>query len=131
MVDLTDCADLPDAIDQDVVERELDGLLSKYWGSSDPAVVECIYELALRQANNFALIDERLRMKLSDYILKVWDKDSVDSTESCLAVIVNFGLQSAYDYLLSNASNVQNAEVRKEIDNTLNDIGTNVEDMGF
>ena len=73
--------------------------------------------------NNFTLLNDSLRSKITQVVCASWDKSSVESTETCLAIIINLKLQSAYEFFKKEFDNVMDNEVKAEMDDAFTELG--------
>jgi|GEM_PF-6479213 len=129
MIDLSYYENLPDFMPQHEIERELKILLNKCKAPTGGNLLDAIYELSSRQVNNYSLINGELRFSTNEIVSSCWDINSVENTETCIAIITNLGLQVAYEHLKEEVSNVTNPDVRRELDDAFNELGNSVENV--
>ncbi len=70
---------LPDVMLQVDIEQELESILCRVEQSVNEEQLEVIYELSLRQVNNYALLNKELCSKITSIVCASWDKTSLDN----------------------------------------------------
>ncbi|QDZ91781.1 hypothetical protein D0436_15665 [Shewanella decolorationis] len=122
---------LPETMDQVSVENEFEELLASKGNYESNDFLECLYEVSSRQVLNYCLIDRSLIQAISSIIIEEWNTASIDSTESCIAIIINLGLQEAWEYMIGKVSSIDLEEIRAEILETYKEVGNSVEDVSI
>jgi len=122
---------LPITMDENDIENEVIELFSNEQHYTNGVLLECLLEISERQVLNYCLLNASIRKMLNREILARWDEDSVDNTETCISIIIQLGLQTAYEYMLSKAENIMNINVKNEILETYEEMGSSVEYMGI
>lgn len=120
---------LPETVNQKRIESELSELLENVESYNTSLFLECLYELSVRQVLNYCLIDIRLRERLNIEVINSWDRSSVNNTQICLSVIINLGLQGAYEEILRQEASIEAVEVKNEIQEVIQEIGPSVENV--
>ncbi|GAB2907919.1 hypothetical protein [Rheinheimera gaetbuli] len=120
---------LPETVSQVRVESELSELLENVESYNSSLFLDCLYELSVRQVLNYCLIDVQLRERLNIEVINRWDSSSVNNTQICLSIIINLGLQGAYDEILRQKASIETVEVKNEIQEVLQEVGPSVENV--
>lgn len=115
MINIDDYLYLPEAIEQIEIEKKLLDILERFSNDKSPDVLDCIWELVVRQGNNPGLLSNGVSEKLSDYLMLAWDKNSPEITDSCLSIASNMELENFYQHVLSEEKKLSNNEVIKHI----------------
>lgn len=117
--------DLPEFLEQPEVESYIESLVSVK--CDDPLkLLDAMYEVSLKHADNYVQLKPEIYNLVSGWIFTIWNKESVESTESCLSIIVNLGLQETYNKILSCTESIQSDDVKQEIQDTINDVGLSI-----
>ncbi len=129
MFELTYYEKLPEVLPQADIENEFNVLLNQKDGVAVLDFLEAIYELSSRQVNNYALVNSVLISKLNKEICVCWDRNSLENTEICVGIVINLGLQIAYEYFKKEMYLVVDIEVKKELIETFNEMGDTVRNV--
>lgn len=97
-------------------------------GRESDFLMSALVELADRQWDTYEILPDGIRRELGELIVKIWDKNSLDSTEKLLGVIAKLGLGNALSHLALVAKEISNLDVRQEIASAVIEFGESVND---
>lgn len=117
---------LPDVVHQTEVENALNSIFRESQSQGSEETLAVIYELSLRQANNYKYISRDLHTKVNDYVIKNLNFSCEYNVETSIGIIVNLGLQNAYYYIKSSASSVNHLAVKKLLEETIDEFGDSI-----
>ena len=120
---------LPETMSQVDVERELEELIDTKCNYQASCFLDALYEISSRQVLNYNLLRGQLPKRLSVIVLDMWNRESIDSTETCISIIFNLGLQSAWELIIENVNLIHNIKVRSEIVSAYKEAGDVIDDV--
>ena len=123
MINIDEYRYLPDSMEQSEIEKQLIYILDGFSDVRNPEILECIWELLLRQGNNPGLLTDSVSQKLSNYLMFAWDKNSPETTDTCLSIAINMKLEEFYQYVLKESKSLSNNKVLNEIQNYIDEFG--------
>ncbi|BBB68499.1 hypothetical protein UNDYM_4246 [Undibacterium sp. YM2] len=125
----------PDELTQHQLEHEFACIIERI--KSAPENQDCdilmsaVFELAERQWNSYSLLSDTFRHQLDMLVLKIWSKDSLDSTEALMSIIARLGLTNAFSkVILTNPQELKD-EIKTEIASAIVEFGDTVDDPYF
>lgn len=130
--DLNRISSLPDSMSCEQVEKEF-AMLIQSIGAEPLAnefllIMTALSELADRQWATYELLNNQIKDKIEEIAIKVWQQNSLDSTEKLICVIGRIGLTNAWSYLVSIKPSTLSPEVTDEIASAIIEIGDSVGD---
>ncbi|MCP4170996.1 MAG: hypothetical protein GY758_09525 [Fuerstiella sp.] len=120
--------DLPDSITQDELCHEFSEVLAADVESDPELASEALFALSERQWNTYELADEQLRTDVAAMTLKLWDDQDADRAETLLGVTSRMGLGVVLQHLRKKDRSSYSAEVRKSVEDAINEFGDSVDD---
>jgi hypothetical protein len=90
------------------------------------SIMTLLFELADQQWQTYTLLSEDIRLDLDDCILKVWQPDSLDSTEKLFGIISRLGLKKAYAHLNALDLEMLPPTVSNEVKSAIEEFGDDV-----
>lgn len=91
-------------------------------------IMDVMCELAEMQWETYEILPELIRRNLGDVIIKIWNRNSLDSTEKLVAIIAKLGLGNALIYLSTVENDIINPAVKNEIASAIVEFGNHVDD---
>jgi len=91
-------------------------------------LLSVLAELADYQWNTYELLPNAIRTDLGKSIIKVWNRNSLDSTEKLVGIVAKLGLGKALSYLTLAAKEISNSDVRQEIASAVIEFSESVDD---
>lgn len=125
---IEDYEDLPEILDQDVIEQLMNEILDNPTDDNE-LKLECLLELAVKQAShNVNFLSDMTSNRIIQFSLHHWDKTCVYSTGGCIRLAIHLGLQPLYAQMIkyANAEGIEQ-EVNQEIIEIIEEVGNDVE----
>lgn len=124
---LEEYSNLPEAIEQVEIERMFLNLIDESKSMDKALVLDCMWELALRQSNNYSPLSESVSKQLTDFLSKSIDPSSAPIIETILSIVINLGLQSTYEDILKLLYEpCIKSDVKEAIKESYSEFGTSI-----
>lgn len=120
---------LPDIVPSEVLENEFKKLISKTKniGEDNKLILLLAYfELSERQWHTYKLLNPNLLREIDSILISLWDKESLESTETIMGVIGMLGLQKTYERIKGYLSQRLFKDVKQEILDAIEEFGDTV-----
>jgi hypothetical protein len=125
---------LPDSLNPEEIRRLFKELLSiqnAHDLEHSVRLAHAMDEIADRQWHTYALLDDRTRTEINNWVMSQWDPGSLQKTRSLISIIAKLGLVNAAKLLKRDVVLPIPVEVKNEIEDALREFGTNVDDPFF
>lgn len=122
---------LPEAIEQELIESETKELFENQKNLDASLIFEALHELSERQVINYSKIDEKIKKDITNFFISAWNRNSIDNTNICIAIMINFGIQEFYDFLKKETENITDQKILAELLEVFSEFGENIEDVSF
>ena len=124
-----DYQDLPDYMDAETLKTLFIHILSNdLYYQDQNRVLNNIYELAERYWHTYELIDNELKDKISDFIIKRIDQNSVENIDIILSIIPLLGLRKVLNEIIDNKDKIQKEEIFVLLYEVYNECGDTVDE---
>lgn len=124
-----DYQDLPDYMDTETLKTLFIHILSNdLYYQDQNRVLNNIYELAERYWHTYELIDNELKDKISDFIIKRIDQNSVENIDIILSIIPLLGLSEVLNEIIANKDLIKKEEIYALLYEAYNEYGYTVDD---
>ncbi|MEK5145225.1 hypothetical protein [Paenibacillus sp. FSL M7-0134] len=90
-------------------------------------MLECFSEFADRRANTYELLSDSFRKRVDRFVLKLWNDTSSEIVDVYSSVVVNLNLKMSYNLMKDSLERDLNEEIREIIEDTINEIGEDIE----
>jgi hypothetical protein len=121
---------LPDIMPCELVEKEFEKIIfeTKNVSKRDEQLLllSAYFELSERQWNNYTLLNSNLLNEIDSILITLWDKKSLENTETILGVIGMLGLQKTYEQIKASLSQKLTKDVKQEILEAIQEFGETV-----
>lgn len=129
MKDISYYESLPELLGEENLHSEFVGVLDAYGhGKYGGVIVKIILELSDRQWNSHSYMDETLKSRVEDVLLKVWDGTDLEYVEDVIAISARLGLVRFFEFLSSRQDCEMSDEVAAEIKSAVVELGGNIDD---
>lgn len=121
---------LPDFVSSESLKKEFNKIISEtsknVKESNNLLLLEAYFELSERQWHTYEILEPEILNKIDSIIITLWDKNSLESTESITGIVGMLGLQKTYEIILSSLSQKLKKDVKQEILETVEEFGDTV-----
>ncbi|MFZ6780787.1 hypothetical protein ACO0LD_28475 [Undibacterium sp. Ji83W] len=126
---------LPDELTYHQLEHEFACIIERIKSAPEnqdsDILMSALFELADRQWNSYSLLSDTFRHQLDLLVLKIWSKDSLDSTEALMGIIARLGLTNAFSKVILTNPHELKDEIKTEIASAIVEFGDTVDDPYF
>lgn len=113
---------LPETIDTNLCESLIVELLNDFTESNRKKKIDyflVLSELANKQWHNYEYLNESVIIKLEEWILKNWNRNSLDETYYVLFMTTTLGLKDVFQVLITLLNKTDNSKTKKLINEFL------------
>ncbi|WP_267269561.1 hypothetical protein [Pseudomonas protegens] len=130
MKDISYYESLPELLGEENLHSEFVEVLDAYGHGKHGrgVIVKIILELSDRQWSSYSYMDETLKARVEDVLLKVWDGTDLEYVEDVIAISARLGLVRFFEFLSSRQDCEVSDEVAAEIKSAVVELGGNIDD---
>lgn len=121
---------LPDRVSAKELQNMFEDILKKYENETiaKDEFLNIVDILTERQVLTYELLNYKTRQKLDDKIKSVWNTEKYDEVDIILSIVINLGLQNAYEKIKESIVKDKNIDkkILLEIQETVEDNGEDI-----